>query len=390
MLVVLAVGDEQPRLVEARGPAEELLRVPGVDSPPRRHLAVQRERGPGDPLPLRGVDPVPLDPALHGGVTDVLVADAADEIEQEPFAKGHLGDFEVRDAKCVEGRRQHRHPARKHGTAVVPQLPEPERIDVPGSHQLAPQAAQRVPIDPVPAPAGRAYDGRDRLDRARGADRGAPAGIAVLPFDGLELDARREHRALHRLLVDPAFGKEPPAGAHAAHVQALPVHGGEAAADDAFGAAAADVDDEAPSAVAGQRVGDAEVDEPGLLAARDDLDGMAEHPLRLAAERLAVAGAAQRIGADRAHRVPGHAAQPLSETAKTGECALDGVAAQPLAVVEPGRQAHRLAQAVHDVEVAAGEPADDQMEAVRAEIDRGEVFGDRGRRRRWLRRRRRR
>ena len=251
-----------------------------------------------------------------------------------------------------------------------------------GPDQLTPQAAQRVPVDAVPAPAGRAHDGRDGLDRARRADRGAPAGIAVPAFDRLELDARREHRALHRLLVDPAFRKEPPAQAHAAHVQALPVQGGEAASDDALGTAPADVDDEAPFAVGGQRVGDAEVDEPGFLAARDDFDRVAQRLLRLAAERLAVACATQRVGADRAYRVRRHAAQPLSETAKTCERPFDGVAVQALAVVEPGRQTHRLAQAVHDVEVAVGEPADDQVKAVGAEVDRGEKLGNRRRRRR--------
>ena len=235
---------------------------------------MQCQRGRRDPLALGGVDTISLDSALHGRVTDVLVADAAHEIEQQPFAKRHLRDVEMLDVERIEGGREHRDPARKHGTAVVLQLPEPDRIDVPGPDQLAPQAAQRASIDAVLAPAGRARDRRDRLDRARAADRGAPAGVAVQPFDRLELHAGREQRALHRMPVDPALGKEPPAGADAADVQAFPVQGSESASDDTFRAAAADVDDQTSFAVVGERVSHAQIDEPGLLAARDDVDGV--------------------------------------------------------------------------------------------------------------------
>ena len=114
---------------------------------------------------------------------------------------------------------------------------------------------------------------------------------------------------------------------------------------------AADVDDETAFAVAGERVGHAEVDEAGLFPPRDDLDRVAEHALRLAPEGFAVAGAAaQGIGAHRPHRVPGHAAQPLPEAAKTGERSIDRVSAQALVRVESRRETHRLAQSIDDVE----------------------------------------
>ena len=74
VLVVLVVGDEESRLVQARRPAQHLLRVLAFDPPGRRHLTVQRERGHRDPLALLGVDAIPLDPALDRGVADVLVA----------------------------------------------------------------------------------------------------------------------------------------------------------------------------------------------------------------------------------------------------------------------------------------------------------------------------
>ena len=140
MLVVLVVRDEQPRLVQPRRPAEELLRVLGVEPPGRSHLTVQRERGRGDTPALRGVDAVALDAALHGRVADVLVADAADEVEQQPFAQRHLRHVEVLDAERVEGGGEHRDAAREHRPAVVPELPEPHRVHVPGPDQLAPQA----------------------------------------------------------------------------------------------------------------------------------------------------------------------------------------------------------------------------------------------------------
>ena len=120
VLVVLVMGDEDPRLVQARGPAEKLLRILAVEPPLRGHLAMQREGGDGDPLPLCGVDPIALDPALHGGVAHVLVADAADEVEQQTLTERHLGDVEVLDVERVQGGRQHRDPTREHGAPVVP------------------------------------------------------------------------------------------------------------------------------------------------------------------------------------------------------------------------------------------------------------------------------
>ena len=163
------------------------------------------------------------------------------------------------------------------------------------------------------------------------------------------------------MLVDPALGEDPPADADTAHVQTLPVRGREAPPDDAFRAAAADVDDEAAFAIVGERARHSEVDEPGLFPTGDDLDRMAGNALRLAPEGFTVAGATQRIGAHRSHRMAGHVAQPLPEAAKTGERPLDRIAVQALVRVEPRGETHRLAQPIDDVEGDRPESGDSSV-----------------------------
>ena len=64
--------------------------------------------------------------------------------------------------------------------------------------------------------------------------------------------------------------------ADAAHLQTLAQQRLEALADDEFGAAAANVGDQALTRGVGQRVGNTQVDQARFLAAGDDLDRMAE------------------------------------------------------------------------------------------------------------------
>ena len=85
----------------------------------------------------------------------------------------------------------------------------------------------------------------DRAHRARAAHRlvpAAPAKRGLVRLDGL---ARRDARALHALLREPAIREEFLAHAHAADLQALHLERLESFADDDLGAAAADVADQA-------------------------------------------------------------------------------------------------------------------------------------------------
>ena len=227
-------------------------------------------------------------------------------------------------------------------------------------------------------PAGSVGDRRDRPDRAGAADRRLPPGIAEAPSDRLELQASRHLGAAHARAVDGAVAEVGEAHAHAAHVEALAVHRLEGLADDELGAASADVDDEPAAAVTGEGVGDAEVDQARLLASGDHLDRVAERLLRVAPEALRVVGAAQRVGADRAHGPGRHLAQPLPEALEAGERPRPRLRRQAAVGVEPCREAYRLAQLVDDLDVSVDDARDDQVEAVRAEVHRRQGARSRG------------
>src|SRR5207253_8318887 len=113
---------------------------------------------------------------------------------------------------------------------------------------------------------------------------------------------------------DAAAREEAQAVADAAHVQAVRFQRREALADDALGAATADVDHQPAAGVVGQVVRHAQVDETRLLATRDDLDLVPERALGLLQERPQVTRLTEGVGADRAHAFRRDAAQPLAET----------------------------------------------------------------------------
>ena len=68
-----------------------------------------------------------------------------------------------------------------------------------------------------------------------------------------------------------------------------------------------------------QHVRDAEVDEPRLLVAGDDVDREAERALGLRQERRRVRRDPERVGRDRAHRGRMQAAQALGEAREARE-----------------------------------------------------------------------
>ncbi len=89
-------------------------------------------------------------------------------------------------------------------------------------------------------------------------------------------------------------------------------------------------------------------------------------------KRLRIARAAQRVGADDAHLMRLHVAQPLAEPAQARERAFLARGVEVAALVEARCEPHHLAQTVDDQHVALVDPRDDHVEAVRAEVDRGQ------------------
>ena len=124
------------------------------------------------------------------------------------------------------------------------------------------------------------------------------------------------------------------------------------------------------------RVRDAEIDEARFLAARDHLDREAERGARLAQELRRILRHAQRVGAR--PRAPRCAASPRSRSPMRCErlqrARLRG-AVDALFGGQAGAQAHHLAQRVERVDLPVDDAPDLQVEAVRAEVDRGEQVG---------------
>src|ERR1700732_2153402 len=162
----------------------------------------------------------------------------------------------------------------------------------------------------------RIADGAHRPGAAGGS---VPATAAEGRLHRLELQARRQARALHALGGDLAVAEKPLTQRDAAHLQALELKRRERFADDALGAAAADVDHQAPSRLVRHGVRHAQVDESRLLHAGNDFDRMPERLARTLEERLLGVRQAQRVGAPHAHAVGVHVAQPLPETLQAGE-----------------------------------------------------------------------
>src|SRR4029077_993765 len=126
-------------------------------------------------------------------------------------------------------------------------------------------------------------------------------------------------RALEALGGDLAVAEETLAERDAAHLQALELERSQLLADDELGAAAADVDHQAPAGLLRHGVRDAGIDEARLFHAGDDLDRVAECLTGALEEGLLAMRHAQRVGADDADAVGVHVAQPLSEALEARE-----------------------------------------------------------------------
>ena len=119
---------------------------------------------------------------------------------------------------------------------------------------------------------------------------------------------------------------------------------------------------------------DAEIDEARFLAARDHLDREAEHRACFAQEGAAVFRHAQRIGADRAHALARKAVQALGEFRQRLERRGLRRAIDALVRGEPRAKAHHFAHRIEGIDLVLDDAPDQQVKAVRAEVDRRERF----------------
>lgn len=99
-------------------------------------------------------------------------------------------------------------------------------------------------------------------------------------------------------------------------------------------------------------------------------------------KRLLAARGAQRTGTDNADVAGMHVTQPLAEALKAGQRSRRYFTIQSPVIVNASSQSHRLAQAIDNDQLTVTITGDDQVKAIRTQIDRCEDPGI-GARRAW-------
>ena len=258
------------------------------------------------------------------------------------------------------------------GATVGRQARQLDVLDAIEFEELVADAGKRRVGDGAAREFHRARDLADGLDRARRAVGFLPAEAAVTDRELLELGGDFGLRFLPALLRQFAVGEEAARGSDAAHLQAFAFQRGEIGADDEFGRTAADVHHQPALAARRMSVRDAEVDQSRFFAAGDDFDVVAQRGFRRHQEMLRQAQLAHRIGGDGAHARRRDGGQALAEARKAIECALQRFFAQAAAAVKAFGEAHVFLDAIDDAQLAEQVTRDHHVEAVRADVHRGQ------------------
>src|SRR6266571_956974 len=207
-----------------------------------------------------------------------------------------------------------------------------------------------------------------------------PAGAAVNVHDTLQFVRSRKLRPLEAGFLEAALRKEPEAVADAAHGSALHELGLEPRADDELGRAAAYVDHQTPLGRGCEAVRDAEVNQARFLPAEYHFDGKPKRRFGFREKGFCVFRYAQRARTHGTHRRARKTAQALAETRKRLQrprfCRLIDAPVPR----ETRTQAHRISQAVEQVDLVVNDPADLQVEAVGSQVEGGQsvLFHDCG------------
>ena len=379
--VIAAVGDVEADLVQSRSPFQRHVRrripleLPGIPG-----LLQEIERRRLHSLGLREVDVIALLHAAHGAIARVLIRVAADHVIEQPLAHGAVGDPHLLEIQSREDLREDGEAAGKDRPAILGQRRELQLAHVTCLGQIADDALETRRGDQQSLVVELADGLADRPHGAGAAGGAVPAAAPEGRLHRLELQARGQARSGHALGGDLAVAEEPLAQTDAAHLQALEVERREALADDELRAAAADVHHEALAGLARHGVRHAAVDEPRLLHAGDDLDRVAQGLTGALEKGLLAMCEAQGIRPDDADAVGTHIAQPLPETLQAGKRPRGRLFVDPAVLRDARRQADHLTQAVDDDELAVRVARHDHVEAVGAEVYRGEDIGDGSRR----------
>ena len=219
---------------------------------------------------------------------------------------------------------------------------------------------------------GRVGDAGDRLGRAGRRDGDLEPVLVDVALEVAE-DARTYSRhAAIDVVADVAAGEEAVGEPDGAELEAAGGQRLAPLAEQQLGRAAADVDEEHPLVEHRHRLQHAEVDQPGLLGAGDDLDVDARLVACPVEEDVGVGRLAHGAGGDGAQRgavAVGDAAHP----AQAGDAAVDGFGRHLLHVAAAVPEPDDLLLPGQRLEaVAADGPGDDEVEAVGADVERGQ------------------
>ena len=217
--------------------------------------------------------------------------------------------------------------------------------------------------------AGQSRDALGRQDRAGRADGLDISAAAEERLDRSQFEFCRCPRPVESLARDGSVGEKTFGHRHATQVQALERARLGAAAEDDFGAAAADVEHQPHAVVWRQAVRHTLVDQPGFLDARDNLDRVAECRFGFGHESEILARASDRAGTSRAYVGRAHRTQTLAKLGQAGNRPLPGSRRQRAVVRQTLGQAHGFPEAIDDRELAMAQLADDHVKTVGSEVD---------------------
>ena len=378
--VVVVVRDHHAGLVQRGGPAQFAARL-ACRAALRMRLdaGVQVVGELRDARRLRRIDHEAALQFEHRGVAHVVCArrvlsgDAAlGKVEDHALAQRAVGRLQRVD---VEMRGEGVEQAQAAGddlAPVVAQAGQVEAVDVPCAQAARDAPAQALRRDRAVGAAAGLQQLRDGAHGAARSERFVPVRARERDQRLLEFGAGGDLCLLEGALGQVAIGEVAQRQAHAADLERLRAQRPARAADDHLGRAPADVDDEARHR-RGLQACHAGEDQARFLAARDDLDGIAQRRLRASEEGVAIARLAQRLRRHRAHLEHVVAAQALGEAGQAGEAAPCRLLGQHAARVEARAQAHGFLQVVDAPVAARHDLADLEAKAVRTHVDRRQV-----------------
>ena len=369
VLVIAGVRDRQAAFVQPRGPSQQLTAGFLVQFPLGQNLLQQAQRGCLDIGSMAVVHAVTLSQRRDRDATDIAVAEPADQIVQHAFTQRALGGEHAFELEAVEHAGQHRQPAGEHRAPVLAQIGVINLVHVAAVGQQLQGFFQTVAGDFVLDPAFRAHHAPGAADGAGGTNRDVPAGFAITLLEKLQLDPRRQPRLAQALFGDGAVLEKSLRVHHTPQRDAFHLARLAVLAEDQLGAAAADIHHQPARRRVAQAAGHPGVNQPRFLAAGDDLDVVTERAFGRSHEVPAFAQLAQRVGADHAHPLGRNAGQALAKALQTGQGPGLRLGDEFFLVIQPGRDAHRLAQLIPHLQVGALRARHDQVEAVGSQIN---------------------